>query len=80
MAAIIYRTGEAAGLTFETDTEPFADSALISGYAEKAALGLKKAGILNGSGGNMFMPKSNATRAESAKVIESLRVLTETIQ
>ena len=75
MAAIIYRAGETLGIEFEPDTEDFADFEAISEYAAAAVMALKKANILNGKDGNMFMPKENATRAESAKVIESLRVL-----
>ncbi len=80
MAAIIYRTGKMAGLVFETGGEPFADSENISEYAAEPTISLRKAGILHGMNENLFMPKSHTTRAESTKVIESLRVLLEASQ
>jgi hypothetical protein len=70
MAAMLYRFGVNGGFRFElSGGEEFADGGSISGYASDAVQALKNAGLLKGSGGNLFMPKAPATRAEAAHII-----------
>ncbi|WP_245589966.1 S-layer homology domain-containing protein [Caldanaerobius polysaccharolyticus] len=47
----------------------FADDDRVSDWAKKAVANAKKAGIMEGVSGNLFVPKKNATRAEAAVVI-----------
>lgn len=47
----------------------FADKDDISDYAKNAVASLLEKGILNGKENNMFAPKDNATRAETAKIV-----------
>jgi len=47
----------------------FADDDRVSDWAKKAVANAKKAGIMDGVSGNLFVPKKNATRAEAAVVI-----------
>ncbi len=51
----------------------FADESSVSTYAKDAVSILAGLGIINGKGNNQFDPLSNATRAESAKVVYLLR-------
>ncbi len=53
-------------------TEDFADETEISSYAKDSVKKMKFYGIINGVGDNMFAPKANATRAETAKIIYGL--------
>lgn len=50
-------------------SEKFADDEMISDYAYDAVYLAKELGIINGVGDNLFAPKNNATRAETAKMI-----------
>lgn len=50
----------------------FSDSDEISSYAKSAVNKLVNAKIVSGTDNNMFMPKSVATRAETAKIITAL--------
>lgn len=77
MAAILYRTAGILGKTFDKDEEIFLDHDEISDYAKEAVYSLKKAGVINGMDENIFSPKKNATRAESAQMIF---VMTEVIK
>lgn len=49
--------------------EIFADDSSISDYAKEAVYNMKKLGIVNGVGDNMFAPKMHATRAQTAKMM-----------
>jgi len=71
MAAIIYRYAIFKGLDISTvnDTS-YADSADISDYAKEAVAFCTENGIMNGVGSGQFAPKSFATRANIAAVIE----------
>ena len=67
MAVILYRTyGIDGGETFASE---FADSDEISGYAKDAVAYLSNRGVIKGVGGNLFVPLSNATRAEAAQML-----------
>jgi len=50
----------------------FDDEDLISGYAVKAVEALTAAGVINGTGNNMFSPIDGATRAQAAVMIYNL--------
>jgi glucan biosynthesis protein len=69
LAVMIYRAAKASGALPSTlnDME-FSDYENISQYAKEAVEALADAGIINGYNG-MFMPSSNATRAETAKIL-----------
>lgn len=72
MAAIALR---ALGETDGTDNVKFADDEEISQYAKDAVYKLKKLGILDGVGDNMFAPREVVTRAMAAKVIYALMMV-----
>lgn len=73
IAAIIYRyanTNSREGedeLTIDLD---YADSSDISEYASKAVMYCKLKGIIQGRENNQFAPKENATRAETAAILQ----------
>ena len=72
MAAIILRTAQKLGKSFEYDPEKaeiFADDTDISDYAKEAVYTLRNGKIISGVGENRFEPKSNATRAQAAVII-----------
>ena len=69
MAVIAYR---AAKLVKVTDSEKFKDDSLISDYAKDAVYTMKASGIMNGKGDGLFDPKTYATRAEAAKMIDNM--------
>nr|WP_227872418.1 bifunctional 2',3'-cyclic-nucleotide 2'-phosphodiesterase/3'-nucleotidase [Paenibacillus albus] len=50
----------------------FADSDTISAWAKSSIDAVAGKGIMNGRGGNLFVPKATSTRAEAAKVIDLL--------
>ena len=47
----------------------FSDDGLISDYAEASVYSMYHAGIINGTGNDMFAPKDYCTRAQTAKMI-----------
>ena len=55
----------------------FADDDDISDYAKEAVVMLRRIGIVEGSGNNMFAPKLNATRAEAAAMLYRTLLVTE---
>lgn len=69
MAVMCYRALRSEGVEFEfkRNSPNFSDS--ISDYAVEAVDTLYRAGILNGTGDNIFGAKSGATRAEAAKIL-----------
>lgn len=71
MATILYRA-VSSKLSSNSESDIFADNDMISDYAKEAVYAMRNSGIINGVGENNFMPKSNATRAESAKMIYEL--------
>ena len=74
MAAIAYR---AASLEASDDYQKFDDDADIDDYAKEAVYTLKSKGVINGIGDGIFSPNTNATRAESAKIIYTLMEVTK---
>ncbi|HOJ11648.1 MAG TPA: S-layer homology domain-containing protein, partial [Clostridiales bacterium] len=74
MAVMAYRSVKAAGLDLlkVKDYKEFKDNKNISSYAKDSVMTLQQAGIIEGSGNSMFMPKNNSARAEAAKIIYML--------
>ena len=70
IAVIVANSLKELDYNFNSDEElTFEDSASIDEYAKNSVKLLKNSGILNGDENNLFNPKSNATRAEAAKII-----------
>ena len=71
MALMTYKTAQIMNKSLEPVNAEitFEDSHEISDYAFEAVMTLQKAGIINGMTETTFEPHSNATRAQSAKVI-----------
>ena len=71
MALMTYKTAQIMNKSLEPVNAEitFEDSHEISDYAFEAVMTLQKAGIINGMTDTTFEPHSNATRAQSAKVI-----------
>ncbi|WP_168119863.1 LamG-like jellyroll fold domain-containing protein [Paenibacillus sp. HB172176] len=67
--AYAYVTGEAVK---SNDGQSFADSAHISNWAQEASEFAKSIGLINGRNDNIFAPKEQSTRAESAQAIANL--------
>ena len=66
LAAVLYRQ---AGSPQVEAGEAFADEGSVAAYALDAVRWARAEGILNGSTGNRFLPKDNATRAQVAQVM-----------
>lgn len=71
-ACIIFRTLNYKGLCLEIKENTFADADDTSAYAQDAIGTLSANKIINGMGDNMFAPKNNLTRAESAMLIHAM--------
>lgn len=71
MAAILYRIlrMKNQGITEDGVYIEFNDEFKFADYARDAIIALAKSGIVNGVGGNEFMPDKNSTRAEAAKML-----------
>lgn len=73
LVAIAYRAAKIMDYKFDTEIKNvFADEKEISDYASEAIYAFKNAGILEGTGNNMFEPNGNVTRAQAAKIIYML--------
>lgn len=77
LCVMIYRLMLKNGVQLASEAEPFSDSAEIADYAESAVKSMAAEGIVSGSGDGRFLPKSFATRAETAKIIYSVMNLTK---
>ena len=72
MAVMIARYAEKVAnyaLPETNDKVTFTDVDSISSYASDAVTAMQQAGVISGKSNNIFAPKANATRAESAKMI-----------
>ena len=69
MAAIVARAAAATGKYLPEGSLSFADQDQIDDYAKAPVASLQAAGIINGVGNNMYAPKENATRAQSAVIV-----------
>ena len=66
------------GETFGVSQSPgFSDWDQIAGYAQPAVSALTDNGIVNGMGDGTFAPEAPATRAEAAKLIDSMLTFLE---
>lgn len=77
LCVMIYRLLLKNGVKLENEAELFSDSAEIADYAESAVKSMAGEGIVSGNGDGKFLPKSFATRAETAKIIYSVMKLTK---
>ena len=72
MAVLVYRFALYKGMKFDGTSLAFNDSSSIADYAAEAVGSLCGRGIINGTGGGIFAPNSNSTRAEAAAMIYRL--------
>ncbi len=73
MAVVIYRVAQHMGETLPgTPDNSFKDQVRIADYAQEAVGVLVGAGIINGTGDNMFTPSGIVTRAQAAKIVYEL--------
>ena len=72
MAVMLYRIASEKGMSFENKYTDFADYDKISEYAYDAVAYMSGAGIINGMENNTFNPDMPATRAQAAKLINSM--------
>lgn len=72
MATIVARVLKLYNKTEASADGAFADDSDIADYAKNAVMTMKYYKIINGVGENIFAPKSNATRAQAAKIIYEL--------
>lgn len=79
MAVILKNLAEFKGITIEAVKEEtlFNDADEISDYAKESVMLLTSGNIISGNSENLFKPKSNATRAEAARLIYVILQLTE---
>ncbi len=77
MAVIIKRAIDFCGIILEdkNDRVIFDDGDEISLWAKESITAMQKAGIINGVSETEFAPKSNATRAQAAKLIYEITQL-----
>ncbi|MDG0810636.1 S-layer homology domain-containing protein [Cohnella rhizosphaerae] len=80
MAVLAYRAAQKAGALASTDGAAsqigsFIDQASISSFAVQAIAVMRQAGVIDGMSDGRFQPKSTATRAESAAIIQRLLFL-----
>lgn len=79
MAAILYRAAQNVGKTL-SDYESakdyrFKDDAAIDDYAKESVYVLRRDGVINGVGDDMFAPLDIATRAEAAQMVYLMQSL-----
>ncbi len=79
MAAILYRAAQNVGKTL-SDYESakdyrFKDDAAIDDYAKEPVYVLRRDGVINGVGDDMFAPLDIATRAEAAQMVYLMQSL-----
>ncbi len=70
MAVILVKALQQASVSLEEAAQvSFADDGDIDAYAKQSVYQLANAGVINGKGDNLFVPKDFATRAEAAVMI-----------
>ena len=75
LAVITYRLLDmklVAAKAIDNTVPDFNDMAEVSDYAMEAVGTMKKSGIINGMGNNMFVPFGEVTRAQAAQIIFNL--------
>ena len=73
LAAILWRVAGAPAP--KGDGAAFSDAGKIDAYASDAARWAKEQGIMDGVGGGRFDPKSGATRAQLAQIIQNYAIV-----
>ena len=67
---MLYRALEKYGVYIpKNEISQFADDAELSGYARAGVYALKQLGAIDGFSDGRFEPKRNASRAETAKIL-----------
>lgn len=80
MSVMMLRFAKVMGIVLpKADSTLFADDADISDYAKEAVYRMKAAGILQGKGDNMFMPKDQSKRSEVAAVLHRFFTMEEPV-
>lgn len=78
MSTFIARYLRQAGYDIDSSVlQAFTDENNITDYAKDSVYALKNLGLINGMGNGSFMPKENATRAQSAVILYSLHSFAE---
>lgn len=74
MAVMIMRYGKYKNITLVNGTKgnAFSDADAIASYAKDAVFSICESGLMQGTGNHQFQPKKHATRAEAAKLAESI--------
>jgi len=73
MAVMAYQASQYAQLELKGESvQVFADQSNVSPYAQKGVTAMQKAGIINGMGNGSYEPKSAATRAQAAVIMNKL--------
>lgn len=73
MAVMLDRAAKSVGITLpQGKSVTFADEYLFGDYAAESIARFAAAGIVNGTGNELFSPDDTATRAQAAKVIYEL--------
>ncbi len=73
LTVMIYRAAKNAGKEFTDESlYGFSDANEISDYAKDAVSAFYNEGIINGVSQDVFAPKQNATRAQTAKILYSI--------
>lgn len=76
LAVILNRAYKLTGKTAGKASVSFSDAGSIAGYAKDAVATLVGLGVMNGVGDGKFAPKAVVTRAQAAKAIYELLIVT----
>ena len=77
MAVMAARMLEQKGITADGEPFDYLDAAEVDGYAVDAVAALAALQVMNGNENNRFLPRAEATRAESAKIVYIIANMTE---
>ena len=72
MAVIIYNAGKTIFEAEDASEISFSDAESIADYARQSVAALKRENLINGMEDGSFAPLSNATRAETAKLMDAV--------
>ena len=67
---MLYRAALLKGVAFDNIGNSFADADKVADYADESVKALYSKGIVTGNDKGMFEPKKNATRAETAVMLD----------
>lgn len=78
LAVMAYNAAVKSGLSFsDEENRTFSDDADISDYAKTAVYALRAKDVINGTDGKNFKPNDTATRAEAAKILYAIVLLSK---